>query len=433
MRRPSSSSRLSSYFWPSRPVRSHCQSSLTWEHVGARGPPCTRLDRIARAGSPSSATRSSPRPTRARAVPLRAGHRALGVVARAPARPLTGDGATSRLSLSRWRRRRRTPVPSRVTSSCSSGTGGGGPASATPSGGRTAAAVGPPAPVRGPGGALFGGTNLFGNGSPSVVRSRDGGQTWTALFGYSGVYPYGLAHAAAVPEPPAGGLPEGGAFVAADAFGLAWAHGSVQEDGEGGGRLPWQNVPGLPLRFFSVDRRRGRPARRREGRALPGGEVRRGGQPEPGLRLRRRRADVGRRVRTPAPGGGLCVVAAPDGAAYAYHDNDYSMRQSVRLVGRGADVERPRPGRPRAGRALAHRRRVAVRHPAARLRPGRASLRRRRQRDGWAGPAGVRRGGRRRLAHGRARGVRRERGAAGRAAGRWCRARYVRTRSAGVR
>ena len=180
--------------------------------------------------------------------------------------------------------------------------------------------------MRGPGGALFGGTNAFGNGSPSVVRSRDGGQTWTPLFGYSGVYPYGLAHAAAVPAPPAGGLPEGGAFAAADAFGLAWAHGAVQEDGEGGGRLPWQNVPGLPLRFRSVVAVETGP--RDGGKA---GRFLAAGYDGGANQSRVYASDDGGRTwaavfEGPFDGGLFFVVAAPDGSSYAYYENNNDKR-----------------------------------------------------------------------------------------------------------
>jgi hypothetical protein len=96
--------------------------------------------------------------------------------------------------------------------------------------------------MRGPGGALYVGTNAFGNGDSTVVRSTDGGRSWHVQPGYTGVYAYAFAFAEAVPEPPPGGLPQG-AFVAADAFGLVYSH-------DGGDS--WTTVPGMSYRFYDI-------------------------------------------------------------------------------------------------------------------------------------------------------------------------------------
>ena len=95
-------------------------------------------------------------------------------------------------------------------------------------------------PTRGPGGALYLGTNEFGNGDSSLVRSRDGGRSWAPITGYSGVYPQALAYAETVPTPPEDGLPEG-AFVSGDAFGMAYSHRAAGPDS-----LVWHSVAGFP-------------------------------------------------------------------------------------------------------------------------------------------------------------------------------------------
>jgi hypothetical protein len=176
-------------------------------------------------------------------------------------------------------------------------------------------------PVRGPEDALYGGG--FGNGDTSVVRSRDGGRSWEVLSGYTGVYTYALAFAAAVPELPAGGLPEG-ALVSADAFGLAYIHGSVP--GTDGAARVWANVAGLPFRFFSISAVQvGARDGDRAGRFLAAGYV------GSANRSRVYASDDGGQTwaevfEFPAQGGGLRVVTAPDGAAYAYWENNDDKR-----------------------------------------------------------------------------------------------------------
>ena len=166
----------------------------------------------------------------------------------------------------------------------------------------------PTPPTRGPGGALYIGTNAFGNGDSTVVRSFDGGRTWAVQPGYTGVYAYGFAFAEAVPEPPPGGLP-GGAFVAADAFGLVYSHD---------GAATWTNVPGMSHRFRDIaavepgPRDGGRP-----GRILA---------PTFDQSVQRPRVfasdDGGVTWRLvfdgPDDGGFFYIHAAPDGAVYAY-------------------------------------------------------------------------------------------------------------------
>ena len=176
-----------------------------------------------------------------------------------------------------------------------------------------------PLPVRGPGGALYSGTNRYGNGDSSIVRSQDGGRLWEALTGYTGVYPYALAHAAAVPDPPMGGLPEGGALVSADAFGLAWAHGTVSE-GAGGGALAWQSVSDFPFRFRSVVAVEAGP--RAGGKA---GRFLAAGYDGAANRSRVLASDDGGQTwspvfEAPLPGGFFFVTGAPDGAAYAFYE-----------------------------------------------------------------------------------------------------------------
>ena len=180
---------------------------------------------------------------------------------------------------------------------------------------------GPAMPVRGPEDALFGGG--FGNGDTSIVRSRDGGRSWAVLSGYTGVYTYALAYAAAVPEPPAGGLPEG-ALVSADAFGLAYSHAAVP--GTDGMARVWANVPGLNVQFNNaVALAPGPRSAGRAGRFLAAGYV---GSVN---RSRIYASDDGGAswevvFEAPVPGGFFFVMAAPDGAAYIYRTRDNGMR-----------------------------------------------------------------------------------------------------------
>ena len=181
-------------------------------------------------------------------------------------------------------------------------------------------------PVRGPEGALFGGG--FGNGDTSIVRSRDGGRSWAVLSGYTGVYTYAPTYAEMVPEPPEPGAPDGGlpegALVSADAFGLAYSHAAVL--GTDGMARVWANVPGLPFRFFSVGAvQSGARDGGRAGRFLAAGYVgsanrsRVYASDDGGVRW----AEV---FEFPAQGGGLRVVTAPDGAAYAYWESNNAKR-----------------------------------------------------------------------------------------------------------
>ena len=73
-------------------------------------------------------------------------------------------------------------------------------------------------PVRGPGGALFAGTNAFGNGADSILRSTDHGETWAVFGDYAGFFPWALAYTEPTAEAP------DGRFVAADARGLLYSH-----------------------------------------------------------------------------------------------------------------------------------------------------------------------------------------------------------------
>ena len=174
----------------------------------------------------------------------------------------------------------------------------------------------PTPPTRGPGGALYIGTNAFGNGDSTVVRSFDGGRTWAVQPGYTGVYAYGFAFAQAVPEPPPGGLP-GGAFVAADAFGLVYSHD---------GAATWTNVPGMSHRFRDIAAVE--PGPRDGGRA---GRILAPTFDQSVQHPRVFASDDGgvswRLVFDgPDDGGFFYIHAAPDGAVYAYTEDRFRSR-----------------------------------------------------------------------------------------------------------
>ena len=170
-------------------------------------------------------------------------------------------------------------------------------------------------------GALYTGTNVFGNGSRTVVRSTDGGRTWAPLSGYRGVYSYGLAYAARVPDPPAGGLPYG-ALVSADAFGLVYTHGApdAAADPDTAQALAWADaelppLAGLNIAAVQAGPRDGGRAGRFLAAMYDGGAN----------RSRVYASDDGGRTwravfEHPLDGGGTRVMTAPDGAAYAYYD-----------------------------------------------------------------------------------------------------------------
>ena len=68
-----------------------------------------------------------------------------------------------------------------------------------------------------PDGSLIVGTNTFGNGAPSVLRSTDDGETWAVYGEYAGLYPYAFAVL------PPGAEHAETRLVAADAFGLVYS------------------------------------------------------------------------------------------------------------------------------------------------------------------------------------------------------------------
>ena len=168
-------------------------------------------------------------------------------------------------------------------------------------------------PTRGPGGALYLGTNYYGNGDSSLVRSRDGGRSWAPITGYTGVYPQALAYAAAVPTPPAGGLPEG-ASVSGDAFGMAYSHRAAGADS-----LVWQSVASFPGQTIDVvavqaGPRDGSKAGRFLATVYNGGinQVQVYASDDGGATW----APV---VTAPTPGAFYYLLAAPDGAVYFYY------------------------------------------------------------------------------------------------------------------
>ena len=176
-------------------------------------------------------------------------------------------------------------------------------------------------------GALYLGTNAFGNGSPSVLRSTDGGRTWGALSGYSGVFPYALAYAPSVPAPPAEGLPHG-ALVAADAFGLAYSHGAADAaaDPDTAQALAWQNVSGFPFRTYAVvavqpGPRDGGLAGRFVAASYTGSDSRLYASDDGGTTW----AEI--YVPSGVIGAGLRVIATPDGALYAFDQGSDRARE----------------------------------------------------------------------------------------------------------
>lgn len=160
-------------------------------------------------------------------------------------------------------------------------------------------------PVRAPDGALLVGTNTFGNGAPSVLRSADGGLTWAVYGEYAGVYPYTFAVL-----PPSAASPAG-RLVAADGFGLVYSEDggltwAVAED-------TWNEYRCYTAHAVVQGRRDGG----RDGRVLAGCYE------FAGNRSVVLASDDGGQTwaemfESPQVGGALRLFGGPDGAAYAY-------------------------------------------------------------------------------------------------------------------
>jgi photosystem II stability/assembly factor-like uncharacterized protein len=160
-------------------------------------------------------------------------------------------------------------------------------------------------PTRGPGGALFAGTNAYGNGVPSIIRSTDEGETWEVYGTYAGFFPWALAY-----TEPTTGSPEG-RLVAADARGLVYSHDgglTWSVDQEWWDRAIVKSITAVP-----AGRRDGGHAGRFIAAAYLGGENRSAvlASDDGGATW----AEV---FDHPRPGALLQVFAAPDGTVYAY-------------------------------------------------------------------------------------------------------------------